>query len=369
VVSRIKALGVRGRWEEALDEFRASERTTTIYNAAISAALRCTKYVEGLRLFDDMRRSSVALSASTYTAVMAIHSHQGSAAEVRSLLDELLYKWEAPLAVAFTPLMNVKASVGDAAGVQAAFDEMARFSIKPDSAHYGCLLKAHRTAADFQMTLKVLRDMRAVALQPTVVDYTIAMGTIRTSAFALVDPQVARQHIRGLLARMAEDGVVANQYLVEEQVAAHLGQDLRAASMSKLRREHVPMVADAALNDIRQYENLGVKLTGMTRRIQHMLLLYASSAEYTTKHSGVLHGLRELPDGWHSTVDPAGGGIYYYSDSGASQWERPVAPQPESSPQGLPAGWHEAVDPVSGGTYYYDTSGVAQWERPTEPSR
>jgi len=76
-----------------------------------------------------------------------------------------------------------------------------------------------------------------------------------------------------------------------------------------------------------------------------------------------------LAPGWHEG-EQADGKKYYWSDSGARQWERPVASSTGGSSsdephreQPLLPGWHEGTG-SDGKRYYWSDSGERQWDRP-----
>jgi len=87
-----------------------------------------------------------------------------------------------------------------------------------------------------------------------------------------------------------------------------------------------------------------------------------------------------LPRGWHEGT-LADGKIYYWSDGGGRQWEKPdmsqtegkdrvdggatTAAQGQKQPPVLPSGWHEG-HAADGALYFWSDNGTQQWHRPTQ---
>lgn len=163
------------------------------------------------------------MTAPAYSVAITLHGRRGAYAEARALWDEMVACKTQLDASAFTSIMNAAACAGDIAEVEQHLQGMLAVGLRPNEAAFGCLMKACRVKGDPARGLEVLKQMRAQGVAPTVVQHTIAMAACRQALAAGGDRKQICDIVAALDAELAADGVVSNEYYLEERLSVALG--------------------------------------------------------------------------------------------------------------------------------------------------
>eukprot|EP00929_Paragymnodinium_shiwhaense_P105883 TRINITY_DN70947_c0_g1_i1.p1 TRINITY_DN70947_c0_g1~~TRINITY_DN70947_c0_g1_i1.p1 ORF type:complete len:352 (-),score=39.01 TRINITY_DN70947_c0_g1_i1:72-1127(-) len=229
ITSRIQAAVAKKSWIEVMDTFRSvPDPNTIVYSAIINAAANLRRYEEGLIIYEEMRARQVAENVGVHSAVLKILGAQGRLADAKTFYEGVFAY--SPDEVRASPsaligVLNAAAINGDVTAIQ---DELAlaeQRGVLLNRGAYGCLIKACRQAVKPQQALEVLETMRERHMLPTILEYTQALGACVKDIKHRQDAIAAEHFLATLLEMMARDGIKANEYFLEEQVALILGVD------------------------------------------------------------------------------------------------------------------------------------------------
>eukprot|EP00903_Cladosiphon_okamuranus_P012196 g11439.t1 len=212
-VAAMKALGKDGRWREALAvlaQLKAAAAAgvegegwgegvgddlapnVTVYNAAISAVSRSGKWDEALGLLEEMRSAGVQPDVMTFTSVISAGSRSGNVALAEQILDTMQAEGVPPNAATYNAVITGCSSApptaangdGDGGGggshrALRLLERMAadpRPEAQPEALSYTLAIKACGREGRWEVALRLLAEMQAKGLKPTVVSFRYALA-------------------------------------------------------------------------------------------------------------------------------------------------------------------------------------------------
>eukprot|EP00928_Gymnodinium_smaydae_P083724 TRINITY_DN66959_c0_g1_i1.p1 TRINITY_DN66959_c0_g1~~TRINITY_DN66959_c0_g1_i1.p1 ORF type:complete len:433 (-),score=79.30 TRINITY_DN66959_c0_g1_i1:312-1610(-) len=357
-VPEIERLTKRGKWDEARKVFDSiRDKNTIAYNVMMTGARRCGRYIEGIKLFEEMNAQGFPRTEPTYVSAMSLYGGASRPAEGLDLYTEMQaanvaanappfvaamslcaqlgdYKraceiWEAmrglkiePTSAAFTAVMNAAAAAGDLAATRKRFDEMKAYNMEPNSAQFGCLLKACRTLRDASTAKGILSDMELWSGQRSIVHITIVLGIYRITGLGVTDSDAALKQIEELVAMMRGFQIAPDKFFLEEHIAAILGGELKDVVGGSLSPSSGGVQAALALLDDANLS--GTSKTSLLRQVEAVLRRQSSAGGNVSKGKDSKN--MSLPVGWSSAIDPKSGRHYYWSNAdpaGTTTWQCP----------------------------------------------
>jgi len=230
VTAKITAAARKRDWrlvEQALGE--AASPNTIVYNAAMSAALACGEWRQGVKLYEQLCDRGLAHSLVTYnlairsyararsydTAVRLGHRMMSEA----SLWDHVHRdEWEEAVERAYGALADAAGQAGNVEHAQSCLEGVRRACGRPPSTvAFGAAMNACKNARDASAARALLAQMRQDGRERNAVVYTAAMAAHR---------QRPLDEVEGLVGEMRTDGVTPGKAFLEEHVATLLGLDL-----------------------------------------------------------------------------------------------------------------------------------------------
>lgn len=348
-IMRASKEGRRNNWPQVRAAFDAVPlKTPIIYTAAITAAARCGALTEGVVLLTDMRNAGLAFTGPTYTSAINLYGRQGHYAEARILWDQMIAE-DIPVEFASaTALMNAAATAGDLAATEAMFKELPSHGLKASNPHYGCVLKACRHQAQAGRAFEVLAEMRIAGVPPSIVQYTIAVGACR-QAMERGDREAAGV-AREMQAAMDAEGILPNEFFLEEILSIGLGTNIRYLRCREDVGALDPEAVRAAAERL-EAARPRMRLTQMLQRLDAVLSPRPAPPAPAVRPA-VTPAVR-----WRVELRPSGDMVFRNAATGEE-----VA--------GTPAeGWAEVPSPEHNRPYFWDmATGATRWDPPTVPA-
>lgn len=271
--TQLRAAGEAYDWDSVsriLDN--SSVRNTIIFNASISAAVKCGHFAEGWALFLELSGSSFQKTPISYRLGVTCLGRLHRFAEAERLWYHMMTEGidtSDPLeeALSYLAIISAAGHTGLVSHAVARFREFeSRGVAEPQLQHYGAVLNACRRAGDAEMARTFLAHMRSRSVQPSVVVYTSAMGAHKAASLF----EIGKLH-----AARDADGVLPNEHYVEEHVTALLGVgvDLRNPNIDALSRTVAadPERAHAAAATLTHAFDAGIRLKKLVCRAEAVL--------------------------------------------------------------------------------------------------
>eukprot|EP00928_Gymnodinium_smaydae_P063848 TRINITY_DN47328_c0_g1_i1.p1 TRINITY_DN47328_c0_g1~~TRINITY_DN47328_c0_g1_i1.p1 ORF type:complete len:400 (+),score=49.18 TRINITY_DN47328_c0_g1_i1:41-1240(+) len=326
---QIMALARERKWFDAKAAFDSiPQKNTIVYGAIITAASRCQRYSEGMKLFEELRSGPLECNSACYGSALVILSNQGRLEETRGLVAEMqALGMDVRSATVVTALLNASAVSGNVAATKEQLETFSREGVALNHTYYGCLIKACREAGDPAEAWQALKQARTSA-EASIVHYTMVLGACSRAIVAgRMTTDDADDYVVRITQEMDEHGVERDSYFLEELVRVLLGgsdiRDVDSYSLTEERAKKALAALDsgvaAGLRLTRLLGNLYANLKGMT-------------ASRPASEGSALPPLRSasagsaLPAGWCTAVDPTSGASYYWKSAdpaGTSTWQRP----------------------------------------------
>jgi len=324
---QIVSFGRQGAWQNAKLLFDSvQDKTTILYNATMTAADRCGRYSEGLKLFEEMRALQVVTTGVSYGAALTLLGREGKYSDARNLWNDMRKSSVEPTSACLTGLLNAAAAHGDVESVEAEMAAAVEAGWKLDAVKYGCLMRACRERGDPACALGTLKEMRNKNVDRTVVIYTQAMGTVARAAAASASRLDNLANIETILREMSVDRIEPDSYFVEEHVRAFLGMDLKHMMSTGLSGNLTTDVNETVLKVLRDFAENGNPKSRLLTAVEQFLLRHSEHGVDAPLDASALGRKTMLLAGWEQTVDPASGHTYYWQTSdpvGTVTWQRP----------------------------------------------
>eukprot|EP00440_Ansanella_granifera_P038883 gb/GFBE01042186.1/.p1 GENE.gb/GFBE01042186.1/~~gb/GFBE01042186.1/.p1 ORF type:complete len:350 (+),score=51.33 gb/GFBE01042186.1/:1-1050(+) len=274
LVSRITESGRRGNWIEAWSLFSCYDGCANpVYNAAMTAALRCGRFQEGVDIYKNMCNSGIPKTKPTYTVAIKLYAklrHQDSPDKVQQLWDEALNSSMIDH-VLVGARIDAAAVEGDVLGAASLLDLMYKKQWTPGLLHWTSAISACKNSEppSFNTSLFLLNRLVHASVTPDIVTYSSVIAAHRNAPV---------EKIKAIRARMAEEQVEINKVFVETYVMSafqgRIGADRRlsireavrlARGISKDRLEEVASLIEEA-------RRKGVKLTQAVNLVRKALV-------------------------------------------------------------------------------------------------
>jgi len=267
IVSRIVAASAAGSWKQAKAAFDQSEtRAIQVYNAAMFAALRNTKYEEGLKIYRQLCAEGTQKTSPTYTAAIKLFSRLGKPEEVQKVWEEA-DSWQrfadnGCQKLLISSMIDAAAHEGNVYEAARFLDVMVNRTITPDLPAWGSAMNACKNGFRPNAARSFLKSMRRLQVEPDEVMYTMAM-------IAHIGAPLSK--VTDFAEDMAAHGIQPTSRLVEGHVGAVLGKVVADGGVPE-KLESIRTVRDdrlaTAASVISAAESDGIRLTRMVREVK-----------------------------------------------------------------------------------------------------
>eukprot|EP00929_Paragymnodinium_shiwhaense_P119318 TRINITY_DN91200_c0_g1_i1.p1 TRINITY_DN91200_c0_g1~~TRINITY_DN91200_c0_g1_i1.p1 ORF type:complete len:428 (+),score=74.86 TRINITY_DN91200_c0_g1_i1:52-1335(+) len=328
---QVRALGDRGRWEEALSLFASVERpgeflaketiicltkslqlekakelfeglpekTSHLYAACIMA--------EGTRdpaaaeaLMARMQAAGLRVEPRIFRALIGVYARSLKVADAERIFELQFEYGVYPNRATYQAMLTACARTGDVSRASAFIDRMERDGYQPDVGHFTSWLSscARRKATD--QARAVMQKMRERSITPDVVAYTGFLTCLRGESDLAEAEQVWNE--------MLEAGIEPDSYAYSALIKC-------SAAAEDFTRCHA-IIEEVKARQIQMTKDLDL-------RIQEMREAEERCRARTPPGQAAPAAL--LP-GWNEVIDPATGNPYYYhadNPQGTVTWTRP----------------------------------------------
>lgn len=272
VTAAITEAARRRKWpavEQALA--RASPPNTIVYNAAMSAAIKCGQPRRATELYETLCCEGLVRTLVTYVLAIRAFARAGNYQKSVSIGHEMMSdasvwqhvrpeEWEKQVESAYTALVDAAGQAGNVAHAMDCLQQFRKACDKPPSlVMFGAALNACKNAKDAPAAGTLLADMRGSGHKPNIISYTTAMAAHRRRPL---------EEVKELVDEMRADAVAPEKAFVEEHVATLMSTDLPAvnlpATLAGLSQERLDCL-NAALGDAIER---GVELSPLVMRVR-----------------------------------------------------------------------------------------------------
>ena len=226
LVTVISEAGKRGDWQQAQRLYSAySGAEIQVFVAAMDAAIRCSQYRQGARIYRKLCSLNINQTAPAFTSALKIHSKLDQKHAVREIWANARRECDldSPLAAA---RISAAAAEGDVQTAAQVLDEMNESGIAINVGHVSASIRAcWRAEGSHHNAAKYLFDLhKELGLQPNVITFACLLGAYVTAPL---------EDILGAYADMKKLGISPNTVFAE----TYLVTVLRKPSEARKDRE------------------------------------------------------------------------------------------------------------------------------------
>ena len=146
LLSELNAAGKKGNWKEVERCFVPTrDSKTPMFNAYMTAAMRCEQFSEGALMYEKLCQFSLPKELVTYNLAVKLYAKSGQAARAREVAQEALVEFGLDHTLAAARLVAA-AEVGDFQEAGSILEEMRDSEVNVDKGHVTTALRAVRTA-------------------------------------------------------------------------------------------------------------------------------------------------------------------------------------------------------------------------------
>lgn len=266
IIAQISEAGRDGNWPKAKAVYEQSgSRLVSVYNAAMSVAMRCGEYSEGLQIYAALQSACVRKTGPTYSVAIKLLSRTNQKDAIQELWAEA-QECDVMDKLLITTMIDVAAQEGDTYEAARLLDVMRSRNIEPDIAAWGSAMNACKNKLHAKGAMVFLAKMKEQGLIPNDVVY-------RTAMLAHVGASLAKVMDLAKVALLQANGLASDPRFVECRVMAAVGKvvagevdDIRKvlAIVHSDRRAEATSIIAAARSD-------GIRLTQLVRTVERAL--------------------------------------------------------------------------------------------------
>lgn len=329
------SLGRRRQWQEALALFHTvSDPGPMMTNAALDACAKSLQLEPALQLFSLMRMRTNA----SYNVIIDLLGRLRRVSEAERLFADMSEQCLHPDVVTYSSLIMAHGTAHDVDSALRLFSKMPSVGIPRCSQTFAAILSACAKTGAVDHAAQLLAEMETSSLQPNLGHMTSAVAACARRQ----DEARARSFFEEMDRRTIKPDVIAYTALI----SCHVGVDalLRAEALfaemegrgiqpdsfafNAMLKVALQLRAAGKFQEILALmEARGQRRTAETRRLVEQMERSESAVRASTPAASTPAAARELPSGWHASVDPASGRSYYWMASnpeGTTTWEFPT---------------------------------------------
>eukprot|EP00953_Heterococcus_sp_UTEX-ZZ885_P004361 2861-Heterococcus_DN1.PRE.4 len=221
ILARIRLLGRRRKWQEALLELESAREQgvpihDVMYNATMAALAAAGRWKAAFELLNTLESEGVELSLHVYNSALNACAKMGEWQEAQKLMQHMQKGGLQPDEISYSIAITACDKAGELAEAMKLLRTMASNGLKPTASAYNGVIAACCRQREVQMVLDLLTEMKQDGIQPDEINYETAIFACAragwsTEAAALVHDMTEQgltpstKHYNGLMASLMKN--------------------------------------------------------------------------------------------------------------------------------------------------------------------
>jgi pentatricopeptide repeat domain-containing protein 1 len=221
ILARIRLLGRRRKWQEALLELESAREQgvpihDVMYNATMAALAAAGRWKAALELLNTLESEGVELSLHVYNSALNACAKMGEWQEAQKLMQHMQKGGLQPDEISYSIAITACDKAGELAEAMKLLRTMTSNGLKPTASAYNGVIAAACRQQEVQMVLDLLAEMKQDGIQPDEINYETAIFACAragwsTEAAALLHDMTVQgltpstKHYNGLMASLMKN--------------------------------------------------------------------------------------------------------------------------------------------------------------------